>query len=258
VPLAPQAVEAQTQESPVALALLRPLVCEGRSVTRDALRTQRPLAPQMVAARGASVLRGTENPPQVWATLETVCALPPRGGERRTAAAPRALSHGRIEQRGLQTRNVWAGARAWPGLAPGCRLERQVIRKKPGEVREEVGAGGTRLAPERADAARGLALVRGPGRIENPSPGGRDGTCEEERSQVRCGHSPQVMAARRNTVSGLRRGAGDTNMAAACRHFAAQPTAALHLSGIALENCLALPSVWSLAFFALPLVVWPW
>jgi hypothetical protein len=29
-------------------------------------------------------------------------------------------------------------------------------------------------------------------------------------------------------------------MAAACRHVAAQPTAALHLSGIALENCIAL------------------
>jgi hypothetical protein len=34
------------------------------------------------------------------------------------------------------------------------RLERQVILKKTGEVREEVGVGVTSLTPERADAAR--------------------------------------------------------------------------------------------------------
>jgi hypothetical protein len=44
------------------------------------------------------------------------------------------------------------------------------------------------------------------------------------------------MAALRNTVVGLMRWAGYTNMAAACRRFAAQPRAALHLIGIELEN----------------------
>ena len=49
------------------------------------------------------------------------------------------------------------------------------------------------------------------------------------------------MAALRNTVIGLMRWAGYPNMAAACRRFAAQPRAALHLIGIALENCMPLP-----------------
>jgi hypothetical protein len=61
-------------------------------------------------------------------------------------------------------------------------------------------------------------------------------TFDEDRSQVRCGHIPQGMAALRHTVVGLMRWAGDTNIAAACRRFAAQPQAALHLVGIALEN----------------------
>lgn len=52
----------------------------------------------------------------------------------------------------------------------------------------------------------------------------------------RCGHIPQVMAALRNTGIGLMRWAGYTNIAAACRRFAAQPTLALKLIGIALEN----------------------
>jgi len=114
--------------------------------------------------------------------------------------------------------------------------ERQVIIKRTGEVREDVVAGVTSLAPERADAVRVLALVRGQWHMEHQAHWVRDVTFDEERSQVRCGSLPQVMAALRNTVVGLRRWAGHTNMAAACRRFAAQPRAALHLIGIALEN----------------------
>jgi hypothetical protein len=90
--------------------------------------------------------------------------------------------------------------------------------------------------PERADAARLLALVHGPEPMEPHAHGVRDVTCDEERSQGRCGHSPQVLAARRNTVMGRMRWAGHPPIAAACRRFAAQPRAALHLIGIALEN----------------------
>jgi hypothetical protein len=44
------------------------------------------------------------------------------------------------------------------------------------------------------------------------------------------------MAALRHPGIGGRRWAGYTNLAAACRQCAAQPRAALHLIGIALEN----------------------
>ena len=53
---------------------------------------------------------------------------------------------------------------------------------------------------------------------------------------MRCGNIPQVMAAVRNTAIGLMRSAGQTNIAAACRRFAAQPSSALALIGIELEN----------------------
>jgi hypothetical protein len=82
------------------------------------------------------------------------------------------------------------------------RLERQVIIKKTGEVREEVVAGITSLVPERADVARLLALVRSQWQSEHQSHGVRDVTFDEDRSQVRCGNIPQVMAALRNTVIG--------------------------------------------------------
>jgi predicted transposase YbfD/YdcC len=236
VTLAQQAVEAKTNEIPVAVELLRHLVLEGRIVTMDALLTQRQIAQQVVDAGGDYVMVVKENQPQLLEDITTVFALAPMAGEQRTAAATVDLGHGRIEQRGLQTSTILAGYSDWPGLAQVFRLERHVILKKTGEVREEVVAGVTSLEPERADAARLLALVRGHWSIENRSHWVRDVTFDEDRSQVRCGHIPQVMAALRNTVIGLMRWAGYTNMAAASRRFAAQPMAALRLIGITLEN----------------------
>jgi len=234
--LAQQTVDDKTNEIPVALDRLHHLVLEGRIVTMDALLTQRQIAQHIVAARGDYVMMVKENQPQLLDDMQTVFALPPMAGEQRTAAETLDLGHGRIEQRWLQTSNVLRGYSAWPGLAQVFRLERQVIIKKTGEVRQEIVAGVTSLGPERADAAQLLALVRGQWQIENQSHWVRDVTFDEERSQVRCGNIPQVMAALRNTVIGLIRWAGHTNIAAACRRFAPQPQAALHLIGIMVEN----------------------
>jgi predicted transposase YbfD/YdcC len=216
VTLAQQAVDDKTNEIPVAVELLRHLIREGRIVTMDALLTQRQIAQQIVDAGSDYVIVVKENQPQLLEDIATVFALAPIAGERRTAAATLDLGHGRIEQRGLQASNVLLGYSDWPGLAQVFQLERQVISKKMGEVREEVVAGVTSLAPERADAARLLALVRGQWQSENQSHWVRDVTFNEDRSQVRCGNIPQVMAALRNTVIGLMRGAGYTNLAAAC------------------------------------------
>ena len=123
-------------------------------MTLDAVLPQRQRAPQIVAARGDSGMGGKEHQPQVLADLQTVCALAPLAGERRPAAATVALGHGRSAPRGLQTRNLWAGSRDWPGVAQGFRLERPGIVTKTGEVREAVVAGVPSLAPERAAAAR--------------------------------------------------------------------------------------------------------
>jgi hypothetical protein len=61
-------------------------------------------------------------------------------------------------------------------------------------------------------------------------------TFDEDCSQVRCGNIPHMMAALRNTSTGLLRWAGHTNIAAACHRLAAQPAQALALIGIEFEN----------------------
>jgi predicted transposase YbfD/YdcC len=234
--LAQQAVADKTNEIPVVLELLRHVVLSGRVITMDALLTQRQIAQQIVDAGGDYVMAVKNNQPQLLEDIQTVFALAPIAGEQRTAAETLELGHGRIEQRTLQTSTVLMGYSHWPGLAQVFQVERQIIIKKTGEVRAEVVAGVTSLPPERADARRLLALVRGHWHIENQSHWVRDVTFDEDRSQVRCGNIPQVMAAFRNTVIGLLRWAGYPNIAAACRRFAAQPSLALELLGIALEN----------------------
>jgi hypothetical protein len=90
----------------------------------------------------------------------------------------------------------------------------------------------TSLTPERADPARLLALVRGQWEIENRLHWVRDVTFDEDRSQVRTGHAPRVMATLRNLAISVLRRAGATNIAAGLRWAGRNPTRALGLLGL--------------------------
>lgn len=86
---------------------------------------------------------------------------------------------------------------------------------------------------ERATPARLLHRSRGHWRIENRLHDGRDVTLGEDASRIRTRAAPQVMAALRNVLLGLLRQQGWQNIAAALRHSAWQPAAALRLLGVA-------------------------
>jgi|SRR5215831_4302822 len=177
----------------------------------------------------------TEQPPPLRADIALICTLPPVGDRQETARTV-DIGHGRIEQRNLTTRAALGGSSAWPGLAQVFALGRHVMDQNTGKERVEVVDGVTRLSPKRAPPTRVRERGRGQWQIENTSHWVRDVTCAADRSQVRCGHLPQVMAALRHTAMGLLRWAGYTNIAAACRQLAAQPVQALALIGITLEN----------------------
>jgi hypothetical protein len=107
--LAQQEVDDQTNESPVAVDLLRHLVLEGRIVTMDALLTQCQTAPHSVDAGGDYIIVVQENwPPVLGRHSDRVCPCP-QVGERRTVAETLDLGHGRIEQRRRQTSAVLVG-----------------------------------------------------------------------------------------------------------------------------------------------------
>jgi predicted transposase YbfD/YdcC len=235
VTLAQHAVDDKTNEITAVETLLQHLVLEGRIVTMDALLTQRHIAQTIVDKGGDYVMVVKENQPHLRADIELVFTLPPVG-DRQATAQTVDLGHGRIEQRNITTSAALVGYSDWPGLAQVFELGRHVVFPKTGKERVEVVYGVTSLRPERATPERLLTLVRGPWEIENKSHWVRDVTFDEDRSQVRCGNLPQVMAALRNTAIGLLRSAGYLNIAAACRQLAAQPLQALALIGIALEN----------------------
>jgi predicted transposase YbfD/YdcC len=74
--------------------------------------------------------------------------------------------------------------------------------------------------------------IRGHWSIENRTHWVRDVTYDEDRSQIRTGTGPQVMATIRNAAIGALRLAGITNIAAATRHHARNPNRPLALLGI--------------------------
>lgn len=73
------------------------------------------------------------------------------------------------------------------------------------------------------------AWVQGHWSIENRLHWVRDVTFDEDRSQVRTGQAPPVMATCRNIVISLLRATGWDNIAAALRHHARHPDHALKL-----------------------------
>jgi predicted transposase YbfD/YdcC len=139
--------------------------------------------------------------------------------------------HGRIERRELICSEVMAGQTQFPKLGQIFRVKRERITKKTGKRQVEVVHGITDLMGKQAGPKRLLGLTRGHWGIENRSHYVRDVTYDEDRSQVRDGTVAQVMAAIRNTAIGLMRLAGQTNIAAGTRYYAARPAEALLLLG---------------------------
>jgi len=233
--LEPQAVDAKTNEMKAIETVLAHIVLQGRVLTMDALLTQRPVAQTIVDKGGDYVMIVKENQPKRKEEIELVFTMPP-AGDRQESVRTVDMGHGRIETRQRTTSEALVGYSDWPGLAQVFAVGRHVITKKTGQERAEMVYGVTSLSPEQADPGRLLELVRGHWGIENKSHWVRDVPFDADRSQVRRGHIPQLMAALRNMAIGLLRRAGYTNIAKACRLMAAQPAKALALVGIEFEN----------------------
>jgi len=83
-----------------------------------------------------------------------------------------------------------------------------------------------------AKPAQLAAWIRGHWSIENSIHWVRDVAYDKDRSQIRTGTGPQVMAALRNAAIGALRTAGITNIAAANRHYARDSNRPLALLGL--------------------------
>src|SRR5258708_29939183 len=213
--LGQQAVGDKTNEIAHVVHLLHGLVIEGRIFTMDALLTQRNVARTIVAGGGDYVMLAKGNQPTLEHDIALVFDEPPED-DPQSMAETLDRGHGRIERRRLTVSATLAEYSTWPGLQQVFRLERETVLRATGEIRAEIVYGVTSLSPPHADARRLLDLTRRHWRIENHSHWVRDVTFDEDRSQVRCGSTPEVMAAFRNTAIGLLRVSAETHIPPPC------------------------------------------
>jgi len=199
-------VQPQSNEIGAASPLLAALFIEGRIWTMDALLTQRQIAQTIVDRGGDYLMIVKENQATLHDDLETLFADPLADRFFVTECTQKVeKEHGRLGIRTLRSSTALNDYLDWPGLQQVFHLDRQTTYLKSGSRRAETVYGLTSLSPEQADAAQLLQLQRGQWQIENRSHYVRDVTFGEDKSQVRKGYLPQVMAALRNTVIGLLR-----------------------------------------------------
>ena len=127
--------------------------------------------------------------------------------------------HGRIEQRTIQTTALLNDYLTFPHVAQAFRIKRTRVKKRTGEIEQEIVYGITSLSQERASPAELACLVRSHWAIENALHWVRDMTYDEDRCRIRTGSGPAAMASLRNfAISALRLG-GHDNIARATRYY---------------------------------------
>jgi predicted transposase YbfD/YdcC len=232
VVVAQVAVSDKTNEISQVEELLEGLVLTGKVITGDALLTQRHICKGILKRGGHYLLTVKENQPQLLEDIKL--SFVDYWWLRDTLREGRLTDqHGnRTHEWRLHASTLLEGYTSWPGLRQVLKLERTVSNKRTGEVRRETAYAITSLGPEQASPQELIKLWREHWHIENRLHWVRDVTFDEDRSQIRAGHIAQVMAAFRNAAISLMRCLGATNIAAACRRYAAQPALALAAMGL--------------------------
>ena len=210
-------VGAKTNEIPMFPVLCDRMEIGGAVITADAMHAQRGHATYL-AGRGAHYLFTVKrNQPGLFAQL---AALPWR--QVPVAHDARERGHGRHERRTLKITAVAAGL-AFPHAAQAIQIvRRRKLRGKKKWSRETVYAI-TSLTAVQASPAELAAIIRGHWMIEDRLHWVRDMDFDEDRSQIRTGSGPRVMASLRNLVLTILRLAGAISIAAALRHHARRP-----------------------------------
>jgi predicted transposase YbfD/YdcC len=223
--LAQRDVAHKTNEITQVQPLLDPLDLTGWAVTLDALHAQRETARYLVEDKGAAYVFTAikDNQPTLFAHLD---ALP--WTQVPIGHTSHDRGHGRQEKRTIQV--LPAPEHIFPHARQAFLVERYVY-DLGGTLTSAVAALGlTALSAEQAGPERLAHLVRGHWSIEAHHYI-RDVTYDEDRSQLRTGSAPQILAGLRNLAIGALRTAGRTNIASSLRWVSRHPTRVLSILG---------------------------
>jgi predicted transposase YbfD/YdcC len=200
----------------MAIPLLDAIDIEGKTITGDALLTQRRLADYLVADRQAHyhfTVKG--NQPGLLTDLTLYF---------HEHNEPDAVSvdsgHGRIE-----TRKIWTSAELndyldFPWVGQVFMIERESINKKTGKVSNETAYGVTSCKPEQASADKILKTNRDHWCIENSCHYIIDWNFDEDRSRIRTGYGPENVSRLRRFAVGLIKSKGAPSVAQKMRQLA--------------------------------------
>ncbi len=224
-------VSEKTNEIPIAKAVLPCLPNTPRVYTADALHTHADFMQVVHVQHGFSLLTVKGNQPLLFADLRLYFTDPA------TSFLPHEQAHtidrrrGRTEERRILVTTALNDylRPSWPLVQQVAQLTRTVTVRRTGKITEEVVYLLTDLPPALATPSRLLELNRGHWGIENRPHYVRDVSFAEDRSRLRTGQAPQILAALRNLVITLIHRYGSTQIAASRRHFASHPSEALLL-----------------------------
>ena len=213
------AVQEKSNEIPAVRELVKAFAdLAGAVFTMDAMHTQADTA-QVILGRGAGyVMTVKANMPTLYRQLKKLpwAAVP--------AVSAVSTDHGRRARRTIRA----ALAPAWiefDGAAQVAQLRRTVTKKG----RKTVEVVYLITSDRDVDPAILAAWARGHWEIENRLHWVRDVTYQEDKSLVRTGNAPRVMASLRSLAISLLRLDNQANIAAANRHHARDPHRTLQL-----------------------------
>lgn len=183
--------EKQTNEIKTAIPLLAVIDIQGKTITADALLTQRELARYLVEERRAHyhfTVKGNQKK-----LLEETAFYFDNLDRKPDYSTLDSADHGRIE-----TRNIWVTTTlndylSFPHVGQAFMVERIRIHKKSGKQSREVAYGITSKIPIQASAAQVLQDNRQHWCIENSCHYIIDWNYDEDRSRISKGHGPENM-----------------------------------------------------------------
>jgi predicted transposase YbfD/YdcC len=213
------AVDVKSNEIPAVRELLKGFAgLAGVVLTTGAMHTQHDTA-QLILGRGADYVRTVKgNMPTLyrqlrklpWSRVPSVSSVSKDPGRRARRTIKVALAP------------AWTG---FEGAAQVAQLRRTVVKK--GKKTVEVAC---LVTSDRSVSPEALAAwVRRRWYIENKLHWVRDVTYQEDKSLVRTGNAPRVMASLRSLAISILRLDGQTNIAAANRYHARDPRRTLKL-----------------------------
>lgn len=198
------------------IPVVEALDIDGKTITTDALLTQRKLAHYLVEERSAhNVFIAKDNQPSIAEDIRL--AFENRG--KPDYSEPFTLAHGRLESRSIWTSTQLNGYLNFPCVGQVFAIQRHTIIKKTGKETSEIAYGLTSHSPVCANAKQVLKFNRGHWGVESHH-FVLDWNWNEDRCAIRTGHGPENITRLRRFAIGLIKAISKDSVASTIRKLA--------------------------------------